>query len=154
MPDGDLYRRAPAHAWKTLFRQISGGASPRAAARPARPAPRHTLWVGKGFPGLASFGGILARAKAGALNPVQAMEEVRALVRAQVGSQHAKVLGEATNRILADMLVGEPAPLDPALAVADRASSDLLDHHLFHLIEVDLVGKGQQFATRTDALRW
>jgi hypothetical protein len=114
----------------------------------------HTLRRGKGLPGLAGFAQIVSRVKEGELAPLRAKQEIRTLVRAHEGSQHAKMLGDATDRMLASLMAGEPASLDTSLALADRLCGDLLDHHLYQFVEFDLVGGDRRFDTRSDALTW
>ncbi len=154
MPDRDIYRRAPTFAWRQTFRQIAGGASPRDIARPTRIALCHTLRCGGGVPGLGACADIVTRVKDGALHPLRAPQELRNQVRAHGGSQYTKQVAEAAERLVCEMLAGEPAPLEPVFVLAERACADLVESQLLQFVELNLVGADRRFATRSDALAW
>jgi hypothetical protein len=154
MPDGDLYRQTPAYVWRRVYGQIGAGAAPGDVARPTRIALCHALRRGGGLPGLAIFGEIVTRVKAGELAPVQALQEIREAERQLDGSQHAKLSGMAASRLISGMGLGEPAPLDPALTVAVRACGDLVESNLLGLVEVEFVGDGDSFTSQDQVVSW
>src|SRR5579864_827128 len=152
MPDGDYYRRTPRQVWKSVHRMVLAGAPPEELAGPARRALAHTLRRGGGLPGLVEAADILDAVASGQKGMRRALADLQSLEQAVGWSTNATLAIEAARGVLAEVSFGAGVPGDAQLALAERACSALVDHHLLGLAQLNFVG--QYFRNFSEARQW
>ena len=145
MPDLDIIDRIASPGWRGVTRMYAGGAASANEMRsPTLKALAKSLRDGGGLPGFSEFGAIVQRVCTGDLSALEAMREVRSLVREYNGHLHTKVAAEAVSTLIVEVVQGSTTITEPALTVAEQFCSALVDYHLFSRARPYLVG--QRFA--------
>ena len=140
MPDLDIIPRTAAPNWHKAGRLIEGSASDEEIAKELLRALSETLRDGGGLPNLDDFVHIAWSYAAGNLSHIQAMSQVRGIVRDADGHRNAKVAERAMSYLLVELGGGEAAAGDLRQAFAERFLWCIVDHSLIGRLRPELTG--------------